>query len=299
MYIPLNLVECATPYYFNCDYIVCKKDLSSFKLIEAKLCNKNCTQNVIILKKIPKPNIFYNVITQTLINIIKNTVVYKISNINEITNIKYMENLTRLKIGNKCNDSKLNYNDLCNILNEFKKNSKIKSKLKSVSIYRIKFEKIPNEILSFEYIKTISINHNTILDINKCENILSSIKLTKLKIKNCAIKNIPTNIFTITTLEKLNMSYNSIVKIPKKIHKLSNLKYLNLSNNKIDLLPDEITKLSKLSTIDIRKNGNSDGKIYVTKNVLNFLIQIKYSQDIFHDKSTKVYPYKNNNLILK
>ena len=78
--------------------------------------------------------------------------------------------------------------------------------------------------------------------------------LTKLVLRNNAIKMIPDKIGELKTLMMLDMSYNLIKTLPNSLGQLLELRDLNISNNKIKHLPNTLGRLFNLKSLAIEGN---------------------------------------------
>jgi len=122
----------------------------------------------------------------------------------------------------------------------------------------------------------------TVFEISNACYVVTSEKLTHLKLSNNNIDVIPEIVFLCDRLMVLDLSNNHIKELPSEICKLSSLKRLNMDNNRLTLLSDALLQLKRLTELSIANNrlerlpvniGKLEQleKLYLNNNQLEFL----------------------------
>lgn len=82
--------------------------------------------------------------------------------------------------------------------------------------------------------------------------------LETLRLINCGIKSLPSELFKLINLKDVSFKNNQITEIPKEIGKLTKLENLILSNNQISEIPAEIGNLINLDNLVLTNNQISE-----------------------------------------
>eukprot|EP01091_Cochliopodium_minus_P011097 TRINITY_DN3082_c0_g1_i1.p1 TRINITY_DN3082_c0_g1~~TRINITY_DN3082_c0_g1_i1.p1 ORF type:complete len:926 (-),score=180.71 TRINITY_DN3082_c0_g1_i1:115-2892(-) len=139
-----------------------------------------------------------------------------------------------------------------------------------------KLKTIPNEILSFVNLTSLSLAFNKIPDIDKICRVLVNLKT--MNFSNNLVRSIPPSILNCTALTSINFYNNQISKITTPLSTLTNLKKcdfglnrlndaailniitctslveISLISNSIKILPGDLDQLQKLQRIDLSFN---------------------------------------------
>lgn len=84
--------------------------------------------------------------------------------------------------------------------------------------------------------------------------IIPSDTLKELKLHDCKLTKIPSNVFKLINLKRFRVDKNDLKEVPPEIGQLKNLEELILSHNQLESLPDEIGQLTKLTWLSISHN---------------------------------------------
>lgn len=120
---------------------------------------------------------------------------------------------------------------------------------------------LPPEIVSTKRIKNIRIEWCDNLDLTQTFLMLADVpNLTKLHLKNCSIKDLPSELWMLYKLKYLSFSNDTLVEnnefeiFPPEIGFLEDLQELDLCNNRrFKIFPPEAAKLNRLEFINLRE----------------------------------------------
>lgn len=133
---------------------------------------------------------------------------------------------------------------------------------------------VPDTISELDHLNSLDLGFNIVLNPNCLEKLKSlrhlNIEGTKLaewkwlkslceleyiNVNNCALLNLPQEIYSIKTLTTIIAKQNKIKQIEEIINELVNLKLLDFSNNQLTSFPYFLAKLPNLTTLLLRSNS--------------------------------------------
>lgn len=148
--------------------------------------------------------------------------------------------------------------------------------LKELHVNKNKLTSLGTEIIACQQLQVLQIQENPLQsissDIGKMKNLreitLGEIAagctipaelwtltgLTKIKITNANITEIPSGIADFHQLDVLCLTHNAITKIPNEVYSLKTLTYLNLGHNNIKTISPSIAKLENLDYLGVFYN---------------------------------------------
>ncbi|GAA0734060.1 hypothetical protein GCM10009430_48840 [Aquimarina litoralis] len=135
---------------------------------------------------------------------------------------------------------------------------------------------LPPEICDLFYLKTLSLESNSITEIpkqiedlsnnlrtlNLGANLIEAIpeeffslrKLVEFRIYTNQLTEIPVSIESLKELRELSISNNTLEEVPSELFNLTELNVLFMNNIGLTEIPEEITKLSKLTALGVSSN---------------------------------------------
>ena len=174
--------------------------------------------------------------------------------------------------------------------NGIPRDAKTLFKLKTLKLYNLDFEQLPNEFFNLIQLEKLTINNSNLKklsnkiknlknlrDLSLVKNQLSELpnelqhltKLTDIHLHTNNFKVFPEVLHSIKSLIHICIYQNKIKYIPKEINQLKDLDLLTIDNNMITDLPIELFELKKLKTLAI-----FDNKITMIPSEIKYLINI-------------------------
>jgi len=195
--------------------------------------------------------------------------------------VLFCENLETLNLfGNNIQDWNLVFSELSklhnlnnisisiNTIDEIPK--EFWNKIVGINLLLSDLKDIPFSIVNFKRLKYFEIITQNNFE-NNIDLICNLNDLEYLKLENCNISKLSSEIGNLTKLKYLFLSNNQIIDIPKEIGKLTELIEIDFSNNKISEIPIEFSKLKKLETLNLFSNKLNDLPLELTS-----LTNLKY-----------------------
>ncbi|KAJ6373394.1 hypothetical protein OIU76_027687 [Salix suchowensis] len=119
-------------------------------------------------------------------------------------------------------------------------------------------------ILSFKKLRSLIVNGDPPSMNAALPNLIANLScLRTLKLANCGIEEVPSNIGKLIHLRHVDLSRNEIKELPKEMCELYNMQTLDVSNcSELEKLPDNIGKLIKLRHLSVDEfhvSGSGEG----------------------------------------
>ena len=153
-----------------------------------------------------------------------------------------------------------------------------------ISIPDQKLQSIPQYILSFRYLKILSIKNNHIRDFTILTRILS---LEQIHLNYNLIEKIPDDISNLNQLVVLDLKANRISEINPNLFSLISLKKLNLGENQIKSIPEQINSLKNLQTLILIDNKVMSLPSFDFPSLLELDLRNNHFRTDYHEEKIK------------
>jgi len=153
-----------------------------------------------------------------------------------------------------------------------------------ISIPDQKLQSIPQYILSFRYLKILSIKNNHIRDFTILTRILS---LEQIHLNYNLIEKIPDGISNLNQLVVLDLKANRISEINPNLFSLISLKKLNLGENQIKSIPEQINSLKNLQTLILIDNKVMSLPSFDFPSLLELDLRNNHFRTDYHEEKIK------------
>jgi len=161
--------------------------------------------------------------------------------IEEIPNIMYMQNITRLTLSH--NKIKSLPPSLANLSN-----------LEQINLFNNQLEDLPVSLSSMPKLKILNIGMNRLNTLLRGFGAFPALEVLDLTYNNLNEKSLPGNFFMMETLRGLYLADNEFEHLSPEIGNLKNLQILVLRDNDLIILPPEVGQLTRLRELHIQNN---------------------------------------------
>ncbi|XP_065916792.1 leucine-rich repeat serine/threonine-protein kinase 1-like isoform X1 [Dysidea avara] len=120
--------------------------------------------------------------------------------------------------------------------------------LTHIDLSYTKISHFPSKLFALQYLCTLNISHNSLLDLPFSNLSLDSCSLYEVNLSYNSLTRLPIELFDLPFLKKLDVSYNPIDSLPDKWWLSKNLKSLNLSHTELGRLFQSDHRSSSQST---------------------------------------------------
>jgi Leucine-rich repeat (LRR) protein len=133
--------------------------------------------------------------------------------------------------------------------------------LKTLVLINLKLKQLPDSIGNLERLEKLHLTKtpltslpSTIGNLKELEQFYFSVAFHELGNPSCGLKEIPSEIGSLTSLKWLSLGSHQLTQLPDSIGQLTNLTHLNLQGNKLSVIPETIGQLTNLIHLNLQGN---------------------------------------------
>jgi Leucine-rich repeat (LRR) protein len=164
-----------------------------------------------------------------------------INGLEEIPNIMYSHNITRLTLSH--NKIKSLPPSIANLSN-----------LEQLNLFNNQIEELPTSLSSMTKLKVLNLGMNRLISLPRGFGAFPALEVLDLTYNLLNEKSLPGNFFMLETLRALYLADNEFEYLSPEIGSLKNLQILVLRDNDLIMLPNEIGLLTRLRELHIQNN---------------------------------------------